>query len=94
MAVTFDAVREWVERSCAEQGVPVAVTDPATLGRIGVLLGGAGAAPAGGAARPGLQPPQRTHAVRIEPSGGAAGADHGVVEDRGDDGPLPVEVEV
>ncbi len=29
----------WVEASCAAQGVPVRVTDPGVLARIGVLLG-------------------------------------------------------
>lgn len=33
-------VREWVERTCAEQGVPVKVTDPATLRKVAVLLRG------------------------------------------------------
>jgi hypothetical protein len=31
-------VRRWVEESCATQGVPVKVTDPAALHRVGVLL--------------------------------------------------------
>lgn len=32
-------VRCWVERSCAQQGVPVTVTDPVTLRKVAVLLG-------------------------------------------------------
>jgi hypothetical protein len=68
MALTPEQIREWVERSCADQGVPVALTDPATLARIGVLLGRDGsAAPEGCAASgPALQPPDRTDAVRLE----------------------------
>jgi hypothetical protein len=31
----------WVEASCAAQGVPVRVTDPGVIARIGVLLGAA-----------------------------------------------------
>jgi hypothetical protein len=69
--VSEQQVRAWVERSCAEQQIAVAVTDPATLSRIGALLGGTGgAAPAGAPPpAPDLQPPDRLHAVRIEPSG-------------------------
>jgi hypothetical protein len=33
-------VAEWVRRSCAEQGVPVTVTDPATIKKVVVLLRG------------------------------------------------------
>jgi hypothetical protein len=42
VSVAFDplAVRRWVERSCAAQGVPVEVTDPSVLARVVVLLGG------------------------------------------------------
>jgi len=36
------AVVEWVRASCAEQGVPEKVTDPAVLREVGVLLGAAG----------------------------------------------------
>jgi hypothetical protein len=31
----------WVEASCAAQGVPVRVTDPGVLARVGVLMGAA-----------------------------------------------------
>lgn len=31
----------WLEASCADQGVPVRVTDPGVLARVGVLMGGA-----------------------------------------------------
>lgn len=31
----------WLEASCAAQGVPVRVTDPGVLARVGVLMGGA-----------------------------------------------------
>lgn len=33
-------VAEWVRRTTAEQGVPEKVTDPATLRKVAVLLGG------------------------------------------------------
>jgi hypothetical protein len=33
-----DEIRELVERSCAEQGLPVKVTDPATVRRVATLL--------------------------------------------------------
>lgn len=32
-------VREWTERSCAEQGVPVKVTDPTVLRKVAILMG-------------------------------------------------------
>lgn len=32
-------LEEWVERTCREQGVPVKVTDPATLQKVAVLMG-------------------------------------------------------
>lgn len=36
--------REWAERSCMDQQLPVKITDPATLARVARLLG---AVPAG-----------------------------------------------
>lgn len=50
MAMTDEELRAWVERSCARQQVPAAITDPATLKRIGVLLGGGGSAASEGRA--------------------------------------------
>lgn len=44
MALETAEVRRWLEQSCARQGVPVLVTDPAVVARVGVLLGGGGAA--------------------------------------------------
>ncbi|ALE06949.1 hypothetical protein AL755_18275 [Arthrobacter sp. ERGS1:01] len=32
---------EWLEANCAAQGVPVHVTDPGVLARVGVLMGAA-----------------------------------------------------
>ncbi|NYJ18882.1 hypothetical protein HNR05_000673 [Leifsonia psychrotolerans] len=56
MGLDLDAVRAWVERTCAAQGVPVFVADAAVVGRVGTLLGsGAPArAPEGRAGVPGL----------------------------------------
>lgn len=34
-----EEVRAWLERTCAEQGVAVKVSDPATVARIVTLLG-------------------------------------------------------
>lgn len=36
-----DAVRRWVAASCADQGIPFHVSDPAALAKIGVLFTGA-----------------------------------------------------
>ena len=49
-----EVVTAWVEASCAEQGLVVAITDPLTVGQVGVLLGvvvgRAGRSEVGGAA--------------------------------------------
>lgn len=37
-----EALQAWVKQSCAVQGVPVHVTDPAVVSRLGVLLGASG----------------------------------------------------
>jgi len=34
-------IAEWLDASCAAQGIPVHVTDPGVLARVGVLLGAA-----------------------------------------------------
>lgn len=91
-----EALAAWVAESCVAQGVPVKVTDPVVVARVGVLLTGRGSAgpqaqrgPAG-AGRSEL--PDRGHSGRIEAGAGVrAGSDHGVVEDGGDDGALAVE---
>ena len=38
-------LRAWVEASCAQQGVPVKVTDPAVIASVSVLLTGRQAPP-------------------------------------------------
>lgn len=43
----LEAVRAWLVASCAAQGVPVHVTDPALVAQLGVLLGAAGGAARG-----------------------------------------------
>jgi hypothetical protein len=42
VGVDMEAVRAWLVASCAAQGVPVHVTDPAMVSRLGVLLGASG----------------------------------------------------
>ena len=90
-----EVVRAFVVQSCAAQGVPVKVTDEATVARARDLLGGAAGRAAGAWTRPAdpdaarLQSPHGLDAARVEPlSAGPAGTDDGVVEDRGDDGVL------
>jgi hypothetical protein len=91
----------WVEASCAAQGVPPRVTDPALLRRVVVLLGGEADGPRAQARSASARPvadrsesPDRAHPVGVQgPGAGDAGPDDGVVEDRGDDGVLPAEVE-
>lgn len=92
----------WVALSCARHRVPVKVTDPAAVARVAVLLGGADphpvtagmmlvrVGPVGGS-----EPPDRVDTVGVELAGaGGAGADHDVIEDRGDDGRLAGQIEV
>jgi hypothetical protein len=38
MGVSPEVVAAWLRASCAEQGVPVRVTDPQVLGRVAALL--------------------------------------------------------
>jgi hypothetical protein len=40
--LTREQIIAWTERTCAEQQRPVAVSDPITLARVGVLLAGTG----------------------------------------------------
>lgn len=40
--VTAEMAREWAQRTCAEQGVPFHISDPATIRRVLVLLGRTG----------------------------------------------------
>jgi len=54
MSVDRDAVRAWLERSCAEQEIPVMVSDAAVIAQVGVLL--RGASPLGGGSRQGAEP--------------------------------------
>lgn len=39
MKVTPEVVAAWVERSCAAQGVPVKVREPAVIAQVSALLG-------------------------------------------------------
>lgn len=74
-------VSQWVERSCAAQGVPVLVTDPGVLARVGVLIGGTRGKPSG--ARDRLQPPLGNNPVGVQSvsAGLGRGLDDGVIED-------------
>lgn len=97
--VSGDGVRAWVESTCAAQGVPVVVTDPVVLRRVGALLTGiAGDVPRRASAEhaPGgrSQPPDRLHPVGVEHlRAGGAGEDDCMVEQGPHDGVLPVEVQ-
>jgi len=75
-AVPPDVLRAWVKRSCAAQGLPVKVSDPAVLRQIGVLFGRS-------------RPPAHLDALGVE--AGAAfdgGVDSDVVDQGADDGAL------
>lgn len=77
------AVAAWVRASCERAGVPVLVTDPEALHRIGVLLGDPGGRPrqAQRAAGPrvALQPPDRFDAGDVQ--AGSSGLRGGVNDD-------------
>lgn len=96
-----DRLAAWVEASCAAQGVPSRLTDPALLGRVVVLLGDsaeAARARARSASTRTLavrsQAPDGLHSVGVQGAGSyGARADDGVVEHGGDDGVPPVKVE-
>lgn len=77
-----EAVAAWVEASCADQGVPVKVTDPAALRRVSVLLGGRAATGAPAPVRPAdSEPPHGHDPGGVEPAAaGGLGVDHCVVE--------------
>ena len=91
--VSTQELAAWVDASCAEQGVPVKVTDPTTLRRVSALLGvatpGVRARKRSGTRDPGVtdsEPPHGTDAGRVEHSDTwSARLDDGVVEQGADD---------
>jgi hypothetical protein len=101
--VPEDELSAWVERTCAEQGVVVGISDPVTVGKVVALLGGAVAASRAQARSASTGPtaallqmtPDRLNPFDIKASRtGGAGEHDGVLDDGTDDGVLPVEVEV
>lgn len=94
-------VRVLVERTCAEQGIPVQVTDRGTVERVMVLLGrtDAGGGPKRGSASSapapaGSEAPDRLNAIDGDHSGTSdARHDFHMVDQGFDDAALPVEVE-
>lgn len=99
-----EVLASWVAASCAAQGVPVKVTDPTVLRRVGVLLGSAavegrgrkrsGTRPSTGAVPASSVSPLHADPVRVDSTdAGLPGADHEVVDQGGDDRVLPPEVE-
>ena len=99
MSIDREALRAWLETSCAMQGVPVVVTDAGVVARLGVLLRGrdaAGEPPAGGArSARASQSPSGNDPVRVDlaASSTVAGGDGGVVKNRGDNRRLPRQVQ-
>lgn len=88
MGLSRDAVASWLTASCAEQGVPVLITDPHVLAKVAALLappeaaGRETARSAGrGRSRTRSNPPDGPHSTRIQgPAAGLARSDHDVVE--------------
>jgi hypothetical protein len=73
--LTDAEVWAWLQASCAAQGVPEVVSDPATVGAVALLLTGRAGGPPGSAA--GAR--RGTRATRLQPP---VGIDSGGPEDR------------
>lgn len=98
MGVDREAVRVWLEASCALQGVSVIVSDPGVVAQVGILLGvrdAAGRPPGGGdrsvrtSQAPGGPDPAR---INGDTPVARAGGDGAVIEHGGDDCRLAGEV--
>ncbi len=91
-----DDIAAWVADSCAAQGVPVKITDPEAVRRVGVLMRAADAprpaAKLRPVRRPASQPPLGHDPGRIEPVDTGSVHDS-VIEHGADDGSLTVEVQ-
>jgi hypothetical protein len=83
MGVSAGEVAAWLAASCAEQGVPVLITDPRVLADVAALLSTLPAS-AGSAWAVGQSDlPNRPDPARVEGSAALLpGVDDGVVEDR------------
>src|SRR5437868_1195436 len=100
--LTGEELAAWVASSCAAQGVPVKVTDPTVVRRVGALLGapaeGSRAQPRSGSTRPAdgrSVAPHDGHAERVQfPGSLRSGGDDGVVDQGCDDGVLPRQGEI
>ena len=95
MGVDPEALKAWVETSCALQGVPVFVADPVIMSRVGNLVGAGvpARAPAGARRDPASQIPDRADAGGAELAAlGDRGIDGGVVQNGGHDRRLAFQV--
>lgn len=95
VGLSQEVVAGWLDASCAAQGVPKAVTDPAVLAQVVTLLGAAPGATTRNAERPRAararqsQAPDGLHTLGVEFTGTVGTRqDDGVVEDGRDDGCL------
>lgn len=89
MGLNREEVAAWLAASCAEQGVPVLITDPHVLAKVAALLSpppaGSETARSAGRSRSRArsQTPDRPDAGRVQcATTGLSGSDDGVVEDR------------
>lgn len=95
MGLDLEALRAWVEASCALQGVSVFVADPLIVAQVGNLVGAGvpAVAPAGASGQPASQVPDGSDSVGVERATlfdrGVSGR---VVHDGGDNGRLALEV--
>lgn len=98
--LTGEDLAIWVAASCEEQGLPVKVTDPQVVRQVWVLLGASESGPrlvrqhGRGPARGVSEAPEGSYPLRVQGArSGAPGFDDRMVQDGGDDGVLPGEVE-
>ena len=100
--MTGDELAAWVAQSCAQQGIPVKVTDVTVLRRVCALLGGPVGVSRAQArrARPraATVPLQTPHDADPGPVDAAGSCqpwlDHDMINQRGRDGLLPVQVQL
>lgn len=104
MTISIDPqwLASWVARSCENQDVPVKVSDPGVMHRVGVLLGAVPDGPrAHGAPAPSTratgrtsQPPHDLHPAGVQGAGsGNARGDDGVVDHSANNRGLPFQVQ-
>lgn len=95
MGLDLEALRAWVEASCALQGVAVFVADPLIVVQVGNLVGAGvpAVAPTGASGQPASQVPDGSDSVGVEQSTlFDRGVDGRIIQNGSNDGRLALEV--